>query len=103
MIGGLLYLTHTRLDIENAVGIIARFQANPKEAHFAIIKRIFSFLKGTLEFGLWYDRYNDFTLYAYTDVNWAGSMDDKKSTSGGAFFLGGRLVSWLRNKYDCIS
>ena len=45
---------------------------------------------------------SDFTLCAYTDVDWAGSMDDRKSTNGGAFFLGGRLVSWLSKKHDCI-
>ena len=53
--------------------------------------------------GIWYDRRNDFTLYTYTDVDWAKDRDDRKSTSGGAFFLGGRLVSCLRKKQDCIS
>ena len=52
MIGGLQYLTHTRPDIENAVGIVARFQANSREAHYVAVKRIFRYLKGTLEFGL---------------------------------------------------
>ena len=98
MIGGLQYLTHTRPDITNAVGIVARFQANPRETHYTAIKRIFRYMKWTLEFGLWHDRSNDFTRSAYTDVDWAGNMDDRKSTSGGAFFLGGRLNSWLRKK-----
>ena len=98
MIGGLQYLTHTRPDIENAIGIVARFQGDPREAHYVAVKRIFRYLKGTPKFRLWYDKSNDFTLYAYTDVDWAGSMDDRKSTSGGAFFLGGRLVSWLSKK-----
>ena len=52
---------------------------------------------------MWYDRSNDFTLYAYTDVDWVGNMDDRKSTTGGAFFLVGRLVSWLSKKQDCTS
>ena len=61
-------------------------------------------MKGTLDFGLWYDRSNEFTLYTYTDVDWVRSVHDRKSTSGGTFFLGGRLVSWLRKKEeDCIS
>ena len=84
--------------MENTVGIIARFQADPREAHYAIVKRIFRYLKGTSKFGLWYDKSNYFTLSAYTDANWVGSMDDRKSTNGGAFFLGGRLVSWLSKK-----
>ena len=85
MIGGLQYLTHTRPDIENVVRIIARFQVDPKETHYAVVKGIFRYLKGTSEFGWWYDRSNDFTLTAYTNVDWVGSMDDRKSTSGGAF------------------
>ena len=62
------------------------------------MKRIFRYLIGTSKFGLWYDRSNDFTLSAYTDANWVGSMDDRKNTIGGAFFLGGRLGSWLSKK-----
>jgi hypothetical protein len=98
MIGGLQYLTRTRLDIANAVGFVARFQADPKETNLAIVKRIFKYLKGTMEYGLWYDRSNNFTLQAYIDANWVGDTDDRKSTSGGSFFLGGRLVSWLSKK-----
>ena len=93
MIEGLQYLTHTRLDIENAIGILERFQDDPKEAHYVVVKRTFRYLKTTPRFKLWYDRYDDFTLYDYIDVDWESSMDDRKSTSGGAFFLRGRLVS----------
>ena len=103
MIRGLQYLNHSRLDIANAVGIVARFQADPKEYHYATIKRIFRYLKGTSDYGIWYEKSNDFTLCTYTDADWAGDMDDRKSTSGGAFFLGGRLVSWLSKKQDCTS
>ena len=103
MIGGSQYLTHIRPDIAILVGIVARFQDDPNEAHYVAVKRIFRYLKGKLEFRLWYDKSNDFTLYAYTDVYWVGSMDDRNNTNGGAFFLGGRLVSWLSKKQDCIS
>ena len=102
MIGGLQYLTHTRPNIENTVGIVARFQANPKEYHYAIEKRIFRYLKGMSDYGIWYDRSSDFTLCVYTNVEQVGSMDDRKSTDGGAFFLGGRLVYWLSKKKDFI-
>ena len=103
MIGGLQYLTHTRENIANSVQIVARFKANPKEYHYAVVKRIFGYLKGTSYYGIWYDRCNDLTLCAYTGTDWIGSMDDRKSTSGGELFLGGRLVSWLGKKQDCIS
>ena len=52
---------------------------------------------------MWYDRSNDFTLSAYNNADWVGSMDDRKSTSDGVFFLGGRLVSWLSKMQDCAS
>ena len=97
------YLIHTKLDIANAIGIVAIFQANPKESYYAAVKRIFIYLKGTPDFGLWYDKSSDLTLCSYIDVDWVGSMDDKKTTSGGPFFLGAILVSWIRKKHDCIS
>jgi hypothetical protein len=67
------------------------------------VKRIFKYLKGAMEYFLWYDRSNDFTLEAYIDVDWAGDIDDRKSTSGGALFLRGRLVSWLSKNQDSVS
>ena len=81
MIGGLQYLTHRRLDIANVVGIVAIFQANLKEYHYVVVKRIFRYLKGTSDYGIWYDRSNDFTLCTYTDDDWARDRDDRKSTS----------------------
>eukprot|EP00253_Pinus_taeda_P033414 PITA_33414 len=82
----------------HAVGIVGRFQANPKETHLQVVKRIFKYLQGTQNYGLWYPRDTDLTLHAYTDADWAGSVDDRKSTSGGAFFMGSRLVSWFSKK-----
>src|ERR1700722_20223865 len=84
----------------HAVGIVGRFQENPKETHLQAVKRIFKYLQGTQNYGLWYPRDTDLTLHAYTDANWAGSVDDRKRTSGGAFFMGSKLVSWY-NKKQC--
>ena len=88
MIGSLLYLTVTRLDIMHAVGIVGRFQANPKESHLQAVKRIFKYLQGTQDFGLWYPKNVDLTLHAYIDADWDGNVDNRKSTSGGAFYMG---------------
>ena len=65
IIGWLKYLAHTRMDIENIVVIITIFQVDLKESHYATTKSIFRYLKETPKFWLWYDRSNDFTLYAY--------------------------------------
>jgi hypothetical protein len=103
MIGSLLYVMPSSPDIMQAVGLVARFQEAPKETHVQAVKRIFEYLKGTLDFDLWYSRGEYFTLTTYTDANWAGSVDDRKRTSGGTLFLGNSLVSWLRKKHSSVS
>ena len=69
MIGSLLYVTVSRLDVMQAVGQVARFQAAPKESHIIAIKRILRYLKGIVEYGLWYPKGNDLVIQAYTDVD----------------------------------
>jgi len=56
-----------------------------------------------MEYGLWYPKGQDFTLKAFTDADWEGSVDDQKSTSGATFFLGNYLVSWSSKKQSSIS
>ena len=87
----------------HAVGLVARFQANPKEIHVLAIKRIFKYLKGTTEFGLWYPKGNELTMVAYTYADWVGSIDDRKSTSGVALYLGNYLVAWSSKKQSSVS
>jgi hypothetical protein len=77
MIGSLLYVTTTRLDVMQAVGQVARFQVEPKESHVLVFKRIFRYLKGTEEFGLWYPKGKDLSLVAYTDADCVGYIDDQ--------------------------
>jgi hypothetical protein len=70
------------------IGCGPRFQATPKETHVQEVKIIFIYLEATLDFGLWYSRGEYFTLNEFTNANWEGNVDDRKSTSGGAIFLG---------------
>jgi hypothetical protein len=102
MIESLLYVTYSRRDVKHAVGMVARFQTTPKKSHVQDVKIIFSYLKGTIDFGLWYPRKDSFTLKAYLDVDWAGCVDDIKSTSGGAFLFGESLVAWISKKQSSI-
>ena len=81
MIGSLLYLCASRPDIVLAVGVCARYQAAPKESHDMAVKRIFRYLAYTPTFGLWYPKDAHFSLCGYTDSDWAGDKDDRKSTS----------------------
>jgi hypothetical protein len=82
---------------------VARFQAAPKESHVLAVKRIFIYLKGTKEFGLWYPKGKDLSLIAYTDADWEGCIDDRRRTSGSTFYLVECLVSWLSKKQSSIS
>jgi hypothetical protein len=103
MIGSLLYITTSHPDIMHVVGMVGRYQDAPKWSHLQVFKRIFSYLKETMTYGLWYPRNQNFHLTAYSDADWANCVDERKSTSGGAFFLGDSLVSWLSKKQGSIS
>ena len=103
MIGSLLYLTASRPDIMFSVCLCARFQANPKESHLVAVKRIFRYLKGTMDLGLWYPRGTTFDLINYSDADYAGCKLDRKSTSGTCHFLGRSLVSWFSKKQHSVA
>jgi hypothetical protein len=100
MIGSLLYLCASRLDIMLSVYMCARFQADPKEVHLRSVKRIMRYLVYTPKFGLWYPKGSTFDLIGYSDANWAGCKIDRKSTSGTCQFLGRSLVSWASKKQN---
>ncbi|KAK1366493.1 hypothetical protein POM88_042054 [Heracleum sosnowskyi] len=103
MVGSLLYLTSSRPDIMFATCLCARFQADPKESQLIAIKRIFRYLKGTPNLGLWYPKNTGFELVGYSDSDYAGCRIDRKSTTGSCQFLGGRLVSWFSKKQHSVS
>ena len=103
MISSLLYLTASKLDIAFSVGVCARFQAVPKESHLTAVKRIICYINCTSDYGIWYSRDSNKCLAGYFDADWAGCIDDRKSTSGGCFYLGNNLVSWIRKKQNSVS
>ncbi|CAM8983219.1 unnamed protein product [Rhodiola kirilowii] len=103
MIESLLYLTASRPDIAHAIGVCARYQANPKESHLMNVKRIIRYVCRTADYGLWYTKDTNLCLIGYCNADWAGNAEDRKSTSGGCFFLGNNLVSWFSKKQNSIS
>ncbi|KAK2426944.1 putative mitochondrial protein [Trifolium repens] len=103
MIGSLLYLTASRPDITFVVGVCARYQAEPKVSHLNQVKRILKYVNGTCDYGMMYSHCEDSNLCGYCDADWAGSADDRKSTSGGCFFLGSNLISWFSKKQNCVA
>ncbi|GJR68765.1 retrovirus-related pol polyprotein from transposon TNT 1-94 [Tanacetum coccineum] len=93
MIGSFKYLTSSIPDLVQAVCYCARYQARPTEK-LKVVKRIFRYLKGTINMGLWYSKDSGFELTAFSDADLAGCLDSRKSTSRGKQFLGEKLVSW---------
>nr|GFB41810.1 uncharacterized mitochondrial protein AtMg00810-like [Tanacetum cinerariifolium] len=102
MIGGLMYLTSSNPDIVHATCLCARYQAKPIEKHLKEVKRIFRYLRGTINTSLWYTKDSGFELTGFSDVDYAGCKDSFKSTFGGAQFLCEKLVSWCSKKQDCM-
>nr|GEU65435.1 ribonuclease H-like domain-containing protein [Tanacetum cinerariifolium] len=102
MVRALMYLTASRPDIVHATCYCARHQARPTEKHVTAFKRIFRFLKNTINMGLWYPKEPGFELTTFLDSDHAGCLDSQKCTSGGIQFLGGdKLVSWSSKKQEC--
>ncbi|GJS47028.1 retrovirus-related pol polyprotein from transposon TNT 1-94 [Tanacetum coccineum] len=101
-IGSLMYLTSSRPDLVQAVCYCARYQARPTQKHLKEVKRIFKYLKGTINMGLWYPKDSGFDLQAFSDAD-RGCLDTRKSTSGGIQFLGDKLVSWMSKKQNCTA
>ncbi|GKE82562.1 hypothetical protein Tco_1552562, partial [Tanacetum coccineum] len=98
MIGTLMYLTSSRLDLVFVVCMCARYQAKPTEKHLHAVKRIFRYLRGTINTGLWYSKDSCIALTAFVDADHAGCQDTRRSTSRSMQLLGDRLVSWSSKK-----
>nr|GFA16675.1 retrovirus-related Pol polyprotein from transposon TNT 1-94 [Tanacetum cinerariifolium] len=105
MIGTLLYLTASRPNLQFAICMCARYQARHTEKHIHAVKRIFRYLRGTVNRGLWYPQDFLVALTAFADADHAGCQDTRRSTSGSLQFLGERLISWSskRQKSAAIS
>ncbi|CAL2254987.1 unnamed protein product [Prunus armeniaca] len=103
LIGSLLYLTTTRPDIMYATSLLSRFMQNPSQIHYGAAKRILRYLQGTIDYGIWYKPITDPRLFGYTDSDWAGSVDDMKSTSGYAFTIGSGIFSWSSKKQETVA
>ncbi|GKB73262.1 hypothetical protein Tco_0934674 [Tanacetum coccineum] len=100
MIGCLVYLTASLQDIVFETFICARYQARPTEKHLKEVKRIFRYLRQSINMGLWYSKDSGFELIVYADADHARCHDDCKSTTRGIKFLGDKLVSWSSKKQD---
>ncbi|GKC56771.1 retrovirus-related pol polyprotein from transposon TNT 1-94 [Tanacetum coccineum] len=103
MIGALMYLTSSRTNIIYATCLCARYQAKPTEKHLKEVKKIFRYLRGTVNMGLWYTNDSGFELTGFLDADYAGCRDSFKSTSSGTQFLGEKVVGWSSKKQYCTT
>ncbi|GJY70871.1 retrovirus-related pol polyprotein from transposon TNT 1-94 [Tanacetum coccineum] len=102
MIGTLMYLTSSRPDLVFAVCMCARYQAKPTKKHLHAVKRIFKYLKGTINMGLWYSKDSCIVLTAFADADHAGCQDTRRSTSGSMQLLGERLMRSQLTDYGLV-
>lgn len=103
VVGALQYATITRPDISFAVNKVSQFMHQPTIAHWMATKRILRYLQGTISHGLAFHSSPTLTIDAYSDADWAGSTDDRRSTSGYCIYLGNNLVSWSAKKQPTVS
>jgi Reverse transcriptase (RNA-dependent DNA polymerase) len=103
VVGALQYATVTRPDIAFAVNKVSQFMHSPTTVHWTAVKRILRFLVGSFSHGITIRPTNSFQVHAFSDSDWAGSVDDRKSTSGFCLFLGPNLISWSAKKQPTVS
>jgi hypothetical protein len=103
LVGSLMYLTATRPDMMFVTCLISRYMAKPMEIHLQAAKRALRYLKGTVNYGIHYKKGGDGELLAFTDSDYAGDMEDRKSTSGYVFLMSSSVVSWCSKKQPIVT
>jgi hypothetical protein len=103
LIGSLMYMIHTRLDICYAMIAMSRFMTKPRQRHWGEEKHILRYLRGIITYGLRYTSNGGLFLHGYEDADWAGSPVDQKSTSRYCFSLGSAMISWSSWKQGYIA
>ena len=101
--GRLIYLSHTRPNIAFAISMVSQFMDSLGSEHLEAVNRILRYLKGSPKRGLLYKAHGHLQVEACTDANWAGSVMDRRSTSGYCTFVGGYVVSWRSKKQNVVA
>ena len=103
MIRCLLNLIASWPNIAFGVSVCSRFQSNHKVSHLNVVKRIIKYVGGTCDYGLFYSKKSNLSLAGFSDSDWVGNADDRKNTTGGCFYVGANLVTWMSKKQNFVS
>ncbi|XP_023748854.1 secreted RxLR effector protein 161-like [Lactuca sativa] len=98
LVGSLRYLVHTRPDLNYSVGVVSKFMQSPKQSHYAAIKHILRYVKGTTQYGLKYHKGGDGRLVGYSDNSYNSDCEDRRGTTRVAFYYSGNLITWASQK-----
>lgn len=103
MVGGLLYLTNTCPKIMFTVCLVSRFMHSPTKQHFGAAKMILHHIQGAVNYGIWCRPVSNFKLLDFYDSDWAGSLDDRRITTGFLFSLRSGAISWMSKKQHIVA
>lgn len=103
LVGKLIYLSHTRPDIAYSVSVMSQFMHDPRKPHMDAVERILRYLKSAPGKGILFSNHGHLKVEGYTDADWGGSSNDRKSTSGYFTFVGGNLVTWRSKKQPVVA
>jgi hypothetical protein len=103
LIGSLMYLVNTRPTICFSMNTLSQFQVEPIHEHWMASKHVLRYIRGTINYGLRYTASSDIQLHGFTDSDWVGSAEDRRSTSGMCFSLGSAVISWGRRKHNSVA
>ncbi|RVW71357.1 Retrovirus-related Pol polyprotein from transposon RE1 [Vitis vinifera] len=104
LVGRLMYLAHTRPDLAYALSVVSQYMHNPREQYMNAVMRILRYLKNAPGKGILFAKNVDHqSIEVYTDADWAGVVDDRRSTSGYFTFVGGNLVTWKSKKHNVVA
>ena len=98
-----MFLTNTKPNICFVVNTLNQYLVQPRRVHLIATKHVMRYMKGTIEFGIYYDGSHEYILYGYMDAYWAGSVSNKKIKSGGCYSLGSAMISWFSRKRSSVS
>ena len=104
LVGKLNYLSVTHPDIAHLISVVSQYMSAPTVDHWAAVEQILCYLKGALGCGILYSNHGHNRIECFSDTDWAGSKEDKRSTSRYCVFVGGKnLVSWKSKKQSVVS